>query len=166
MSQLDLRFIVSYMRNLEKLQRESVKIYVLLVANSWCKKPTLMLCIFDIVTIIFMDTHQCLLHLKLRIMMSLLFYMQVDYLFRNCYLKRAEFEGITLLDEDLQNAIRFFQKVNKDSIRQISGVLDRETCRAIQSSFIDPLPIQHIRRRIRRYAFTKYKWTKTNLTYW
>lgn len=92
--------------------------------------------------------------------------MQVDYLFRNCYLKRAEFEGITVLDEDLQNAIRFFQRVNKDSIKQISGVLDRDTCKVIQGNFIDPLPIQHIRRRIRRYDFNGYKWGKTNLTYW
>ncbi|XP_055301515.1 matrix metalloproteinase-2-like [Sitodiplosis mosellana] len=88
-----------------------------------------------------------------------------DYLFKNCYLRRSEFDGrgIPAKDKDLNNAIKFLQQVHNKSQ---SGFLNRETCQVIQKTFIDPLPVEKLKNRIRRYAYNGYQWNKTNLTYW
>ncbi|XP_055305009.1 matrix metalloproteinase-2-like [Sitodiplosis mosellana] len=86
-----------------------------------------------------------------------------DYLFKNCYLRRSEFDGKETKDKDLNNGIKLLQKAHNKSQ---SGFLNPETCQVIQRTFIDPLPVEKLKNRFRRYAYNGYKWDKTSLTYW
>lgn len=78
---------------------------------------------------------------------------------------RAEFEKrkVNPLDIHLENAIRKMQQINQ---LEVVGVLNTETCRKINETLVDPLPIHKIRNRIRRFSYNDFKWEKQNITYW
>lgn len=91
-------------------------------------------------------------------------FMQTEYLFKNCYLLRHDFERKQVSDKNLRVAIRNLQKVHNTANQR--GFTDSETCKVIRETSIDPLPMHQLRRRIRRWALNGHKFPKTNLTYW
>lgn len=91
--------------------------------------------------------------------------LQIEYIFKNCYLYREEFEsrGVQPSDKQLQYVIGEMQKLYKLSQ---TGSLNDETCQVIHKTYIDPVPLIQMKRRNRRYAFNDHHFNKTNINYW
>lgn len=79
-------------------------------------------------------------------------FIQVDYLFRKCYLYRHEFEhrGKQPSDRILRYSIKCLQQTHNITR---TGSMNNETCQVIRETLITPLPSDG------------YKWNNTNITY-